>query len=297
MKTSGQFLLIFFLGSSLLLPLSSAQKKTNLLILTSIYPLYDFCRVISGDFFDVQLLLPAGVSPHHWQPRFSDMTKLEKAAALVHIGPALEPWVKDLVRTLKNRDLKLISFEDLCFLKEEEDQLDPHIWLDFQLDIKIIQRLAKALSDLVPAANQELHSRANEYIEKLKDLDSLYRKTLSSCRQRTIIVDGHGAFHYLTRRYNLKLISLHGLNPEAEMRPSKIKQMLDLIRQEKVKAIFFEAGSNPRLAHLIKNNSEIKILPLYPGHSALYNEKKEEAGFISLMKENLKNLKEGLSCD
>jgi len=297
MRASSQFLLIFCLGVSFLLPLPSAQKKTNFLILTSIYPLYDFCRAISGDSFDVQLLLPAGVSPHHWQPRFSDMTKFEKAAALVHIGPALEPWVKDLVRTLKNRDLKLISFEDLCYLKEEEEQLDPHIWLDFQLDIEIIQRLVRALSELAPAATQELHSRANEYMEKLKGLDSLYRKTLSSCRQRTIIVDGHGAFHYLARRYDLKLISLHGLNPEAEIRPSQIRQMLDLIRQEKVKAIFFEAGSNPRLAHLIKDNSEIKILPLYPGHSPLYNEKREDLGFISLMKQNLKNLKEGLGCD
>jgi zinc transport system substrate-binding protein len=297
MRVSGQFLFIFFLAISLLVPLSSVQKKPDLLILTSIYPLYDFCRTLSGDFFDVQLLLPAGVSPHHWQPRFSDMAKLEKAAALVHIGPALEPWVKDLVRTLKNRDLRLISFEDLCFLKEEEDQLDPHIWLDFQLDIEIIQRLVAALSELAPAATQELHSRANEYIEKLKDLDSLYRKTLSSCRKRTIIVDGHGAFHYLARRYDLKLISLHGLNPEAELRPSQIKQMLDLIRQEKVKAIFFEAGSNPRLAHLIKDDSGIKILPLYPGHSPLYNEKREDVGFLSLMKENLKNLKEGLGCD
>jgi len=297
MRTSGRFLFIFFLGVSFLLSLPSAQKKTDLLILTSIYPLYDFCRALCGDAFDVQLLLPAGVSPHHWQPRFSDMTKLEKAAALVHIGPSLEPWVKDLVRTLKNRDLKLISFEDLCFLKEEEGQFDPHIWLDFQLDIEIIERLVKALSELAPATTQELQSRAKEYIEKLKELDSLYLKTLSSCRQRTIMIDGHGAFHYLARRYDLKLISLHGLNPEADMRPSQIKQMLDLIRQEKVKAIFFEAGSSPRLANLIKDNSGIKILPLYPGHSPLYNEKREDVGFINLMKENLKNLKEGLGCD
>jgi zinc transport system substrate-binding protein len=297
MRTLGHFFLISILGLIFLLPLPSAQKKTDLLILASIYPLYDFCRVISGDWFDVQLLLPAGVTPHHWQPRFSDMTKLERAAALVHIGPALEPWVKDLVRTLKNRDLKLISFEDLCFLKEEENQLDPHIWLDFQLDMEIIQRLVRALSEIAPAATGELQSKANEYLEKLRELDLLYQKTLSSCRQRTIIVDGHGAFNYLARRYDLKLISLHGLNPEAEMRPSQIKQMLELINQEKVKAIFFEAGSNPRLAYLIKNNLGKRILPLYPGHSPLYNEKREAVDFINLMKENLKNLKEGLDCD
>lgn len=277
--------------------LYSKEKKSNPVVLTSIYPLYDFCRAISGEWLDIELLLPAGVSPHHWQPRFSDLIKLEKAAALVHIGPSLEPWVKDLIRMLKNRNLRMISFEDLCFLREEEGQLDPHIWLDFQLDIEIIHRLAQVFSELVPAVTHELKSRAEKYTDWLRELDVSYQKTLSSCRQRTIVIDGHGAFNYLVRRYKLKIISLHGLNPEAELRSTQIRQILELVSKEKVKTIFYESDANPKLAPLIKDKLGVKILPLYPGHSPIYNGRKEVSSFIDLMRKNLENLKEGLGCD
>lgn len=286
-----------FILNGFLWPLHSREKKSSLIVLTSIYPLYDFSQAVSGDWLDIELLLPAGTSPHHWQPRFSDLMKLEKAAALVHISPSLEPWIKDLIRTLKNRDLKIVSFENLCFLREEQGQLDPHIWLDFNLDLEIIHRLAKVFSELVPTATQEIESRAEKYGHRLKELDLNYQKALSSCRQKTIIIDGHGAFNYLAHRYQLKIISLHGLNPEAELRSSEIRQMLELVDKEKVKTIFYEVGSKPKLAPLIRDKLGIRILPLYPGHSPIYNEKKEILSFIDLMKENLKNLKEGLGCD
>lgn len=291
------FSIFLFLGMNLASPLHSREKKSKPMVITSIYPLYDFCRALAGDWLDVELLLPAGVSPHHWQPRFSDLIKLEKAAALVYIGPSLEPWIKDLIRILKNPNLEMISFEDLCFLKEEEGQLDPHIWLDFLLDIEIIHRLVRVFSELVPAATSELESRAEKYKERLKELDLSYQNALSSCREQTIFIDGHGAFNYLARRYQLKIISLHGLNPETELRSTQIRQMLELLDKEKIKAIFYEAGSKPKLAPLIKDRVGIKILPLYPGHSPIYNEKKESSSFIDLMKENLKNLKEGLGCE
>lgn len=273
------------------------NQRAKHLIVTSIYPLYDFCQALATSSFDVKLLLPSGVSPHHWQPRFSDLIELEKASALIYIGPNLEPWITDLVKTLKNRQLKLVSFEDLCFLEGEERQLDPHIWLDFQLDMEILNRLTKIFSELVPQDSPQIEAKSNQYKKKLAELDLLYKRGLSSCRKRTIILDGHEAFNYLAKRYELKIVSLHGLNPEAELKTFQLKKLLELIEKEKIKVIFYEAGRHPRLAHLIKDRIGAKILPLYPGHSPSYNDKKQAKDFLDLMMENLKNLREGLGCD
>ncbi len=291
------FSIFLFLSNDFFPTFPLKEKKSSPVVLVSIYPLYDFCQTISGHWLNIELLLPAGTSPHHWQPRFSDLMKVEKAMALVSIGPSLEPWIKDIIKMSKNPHLKMISFEDLCFLREEEGQLDPHIWLDFHLDIEIINRLAHFFSDLVPEATEELKSRAEEYIERLRELDLSFEKALSSCHQQRVIIDGHEAFNYLARRYKLKIISLQGFHPEAELKSSHIKQMLEFLAKEKIKTIFYEAGSNPKLAPLIKSKLRIKTLPLYPGHSPIYDEKRERLSFIDLMKENLKNLKEGLGCD
>ncbi|MCX7973411.1 MAG: zinc ABC transporter substrate-binding protein [Candidatus Aminicenantes bacterium] len=277
--------------------LYSWDKKNKITIVTSIYPLYDFCQAIASNFFEIKLLLPSGVSPHHWQPRFSDLIQLEKASALIYIGPNLEPWIADLVKTLKNKNLKLISFEDLCFLVEENNQFDPHIWLDFQLDLEIINRLTQFFSKLAPEVSKEIELKASQYKEKLREIDFFYQKTLSECRQRTIIIDGHEAFNYLARRYELKVVSLHGLNPEADLRSSQVRKLIELIEKEKIKAIFYEAGRKPRLATMLKDKIGAKVLPLYPGHSPAYDNLKKRKSFLELMMENLKNLKEGLECE
>jgi len=276
-----------------------SSEKNDLTILASVFPLFEFCEAIVGEHGQVELLLPAGVSPHDWQPRFSDLVKLQKADVLVYVGPSLEPWVKELVSSLKTNNLKLLSFEDLCSLQETEkpQELDPHIWLDFRLDIQIIERLVQLFSNLEPHLSAAFEANAASYVAKLQELDSLFQTGLGNCPQRTLIIDGHGAFGYLAKRYGLKQISLHGLNPEAELRPAHLRKVLEMAKQEKIKAIFFEAGSNPRLARRLSGELQLKVLPLHPGHNLSLTDRQLRKGFLDLMKENLKNIREGLGCE
>jgi len=274
-------------------------EKNKLTILASVFPLFEFCQAVVGEHGQVELLLPAGVSPHDWQPRFSELVKLQKADVLAYIGESLEPWVKELVSSLKTNNLNLLSFEDLCFLQETEKptELDPHIWLDFRLDGQIIERLGQFFSKLEPNLSAEFAANAASYASKLQELDSLFQTGLGKCPQRTLIIDGHGAFSYLAKRYGLKQISLQGLNPEAELRPAQLRKVLELIKQEKIKAIFFEAGSNPRLARRLSEELQLKVLPLHPGHNLSLADRQLRKGFLDLMKENLKNIREGLGCE
>ncbi len=274
-------------------------EEASLSVLTSILPLYEFSRAVAGNRAEVELLLPAGANPHHWQPRPSDMIKLQKADLLVCIGPSLEPWVDDLVRSRRNDKLRVLSLQHLCSLHEEEGrkELDPHIWLDFQLDQQIIEELVSAFSTLRPAYVEEFRHRANIYVSHLQELDELYQKVISSCAQRLLVVDGHGAFNYLAKRYGLTQISLHGLNPEAEPLPGQVSRVLALVESQKMKAIFYEYGTNPRLARVLAQKSGVKIIPLHPGHNLPVEERRSGKDFLRLMRENLEHLKEGLGCD
>ena len=51
----------------------------KLQIVTTLFPQYDFARVIGGDKVDVTLLLPAGMESHSYEPTPADIIKINKA--------------------------------------------------------------------------------------------------------------------------------------------------------------------------------------------------------------------------
>lgn len=293
------FLLISFSGFLLAPQAKEVREKNGPYVLASVLPLYEFAVAVAGEKLAVEFWLPPGASPHHWQPRPSDLRRLERADVLVYIGASLEPWVPDLLRSVKNQKLTVVSFEDLAFLQEEEkaEETDPHIWLDFSLDLQIIDRLVDTFSRRRPELAPYFSTNAEAYKTKLIELDQLYQQTISSCKHRLLIIDGHAAFGYLARRYGLEQVSLEGINPEAESRPRQLSRILEIIKEKKIKTIFYEAGSRPRLSRELSREAALKFLPLHPGHNLRPEEKAAKKTFLDLMRENLERLKEGLACE
>ena len=139
---------------------SSVQQKQTprIKMVTSIFPLKEFAHAVAGDWGDTDLLLPPGAEIHAWQPKPSDLVKLSTADVFVYIGAQLEPWAEDILRSVKNPDLHVIeASRGLPVIGHEEEGEehehgvgDPHIWLDFAYDKKIIDRIAEVLSRIDP---------------------------------------------------------------------------------------------------------------------------------------------------
>ena len=56
-----------------------APGEKKLLVVTTLFPLYDFVRTVGGDRVEARLLLPPGVEPHNFEPRPEDVVLLDKA--------------------------------------------------------------------------------------------------------------------------------------------------------------------------------------------------------------------------
>jgi zinc transport system substrate-binding protein len=65
-------------------------------VVTTIFPLYDWVRVVGGTNVQVTQLLPPGVEAHTYAPSPSDLRKIERAHLFVYIAPTLEPWAERL---------------------------------------------------------------------------------------------------------------------------------------------------------------------------------------------------------
>ena len=278
-------------------------------VVTSIFPLAEFAREICGDRAEIEMMLPPGAEVHTWQPRPSDIVNLSQADLLIYIGKDLEPWMHDILRSVKNPDLVVLEVSKNIQLRREyshqhdkqhhhseQEGIDPHIWLDFDLVLNIIDQIVDVLSQSDPENAGYFQTRASAYKEKIKVLDQKYFKDLRDCRQRTFIFGGHAAFGYLAKRYNLHQVALYGLSPDSRPTPKQLMEVVDLAKKYKIEVIYFESYVSNELAKVIAKEIGVRTSILYSGSNLTTSQIKEKTTFLELMEKNLENLKNGLLC-
>jgi len=290
----------------------SEDSPKRIRIVTSVFPLMEFAGAVVGERGEVSLLLPPGAEIHTWQPRPSDIVRLSSADLFVYIGSDMEPWMNDILAGVRNPGLKTLEashgislieveaagkFDPQAHEREHDHgAVDPHIWLDFQNDQVIVDRIAAVLSEMDPSGVTDFKKNALAYKKKLQALDETYMKGLKGCVHKVFIFGGHAAFGYLARRYGLQQVSLYGLSPDSQPTPKKLIEVVELAKKYNVKAIFFESYVSNELANVLAREVKARTLVLNPGANLSKEELKSGVTFFDIMERNLENLKDGLIC-
>ncbi len=303
---------LFFLRFFLILVIFGFQAQDldaakKIRVVTSVFPLLEFAGAVSGERGEVSLLLPPGAEIHTWRPRPSDIIRLSSADLFIYIGADLEPWLHDLLKSIRNPNLRVLEASRGIPLVDEEGIVhnvhehehgahDPHIWLDFKNDQRIVDKIAAVLSEMDTEGSSVFKRNAFIYKEKLQRLDQKFKDGLMDCVHRTIILAGHGAFGYLARSYNLRQISLYGLSPDSRPTPKKLIEVVELAKKYGIKVIFFEIRVRDELAKVLAEEVGARTLVLNPGANLTKEQLKSEKTFFDIMEKNLENLKDGLIC-
>ncbi|MEM2899475.1 MAG: zinc ABC transporter substrate-binding protein [Thermoplasmata archaeon] len=120
-NTKKQRFSIYLLGSVIgILILSSAfvvyvkspivvRDNDRLEVVASFYPLYFFSKEIAGDKGLVSMLIPDNAEPHAWEPKPSDIMKVDKADVFVYNGAGFEPWLGSLLKSSQNKKLIVVD--------------------------------------------------------------------------------------------------------------------------------------------------------------------------------------------
>jgi len=297
---------IIVLGLYLAIRFSAIPKNNNqkLTVVTTIFPLYDFVKVIGQDKVEVSLLLPPGIEAHNFEPRPSDISKINEADIFIYTGKLMEPWAEDIINGLSSKSLLVIDASASLFpvgtLIDNQSELsseqDPHIWLDFGNDKQIIQAIVEALiMKDVPNADY-YRAQASDYQILLSDLDSRYLAALQECKSREIIYGGHYAFAYLAKRYNLQYFSAQGISPDSEPTAQDFVKLSEQIKQNNIKYIFYVELASPKIAETIARETGAQMLLLNASHNVSREDLVDSKTFLQIMEENLNNLKIGLEC-
>ena len=94
----------------------SENKKIR--IVTTLFPTYDFSKEIGKDKVEVKLLLPPGIEAHSYEPTPKDIAEINNADIFIYTGDLMEPWVKKLLSSLNNKNLKIVDVSKNIELKE-----------------------------------------------------------------------------------------------------------------------------------------------------------------------------------
>jgi len=145
--------------------------------------------------------------------------------------------------------------------------------------------------------NQTVYQLATDaYVNQLTQLDEKYRTALANCQSKKIIYGGHYAFGYLANRYGLEYFAAQGIAPDAEPTAADLIALVKQLKTEKIKYIFYEELSSPKIAQTIASESSAQMLLLNAAHNLSKEQFDSAWSFLEILENNLANLKIGLGC-
>lgn len=269
-------------------------------MVTSFYPIYFLATQIAGSNADVTNLVPAGVEPHDYELTPQDLGNIQGSNLLV-VNGLLEPWFADVEENLKGENVSILNLsQQMQFLqatdKEESPSgKDPHIWLDPVRMIEMANLISAALIKIDPLNTEIYAANASLLDQKLADLDTEYKTGLSACSQKSFVTS-HAAFAYLAQRYGIEQMPISGLNPDQEPSAQDMKDIVDFVRTNDVKIIFFESLVNPALSETIANEVGAQTMVLNPIEGLTKEQTLAGGDYFTEMRNNLANLKVALGC-
>lgn len=290
---------------------ASFAADGRLRVAASLYPVYEFARAVGGDRIDLVNLVPPGVEPHDWEPTPAQIRTLNAADLFLYNGAGFEHWVEDVLGSLDNKALRAVEVSRGFPLLEAgahghgdsaghdehaEHEHDPHIWLDPAGAVHIVTVIRDALAEADPANRAVYEANAAAYVEELQALDAEMEAGLSRCRTRELFTT-HNAFGYLARRYGLTQHPIMGLAPDAEPTPRALREIVEEAKAHEVKFIFFESLASDRVARVVAEEIGAQTLVLNPFEGLTPSEVRAGRDYLSVMRENLANLRLALECE
>jgi zinc/manganese transport system substrate-binding protein len=278
----------------------------------------DLARNVAGDRAAVVGILAPNSDPHDYEPRPSDVEALVDADLVVKSGGDLDLWLDELVESSGSEapEVTLLDavetiegehgHEDEEHAEEEatgeedehaEEEVDPHWWQDPTNAILAVEALRDQMTEVDPDGADEYERNASRYIGELERLD----REIAACMDAVPaaerkLVTSHDALGYFADRYEVEIVgaTIPALTTQAQPSAGATAELVDLIREEDVKAVFPEVGVSSELEQAVADETGAEIGgELYS--DALGSEDTPGATYVGAMEANAATLAGGFS--
>jgi len=275
--------------SSLAISQAATLKVTSFSTITT-----DLGKNIGGNNIDLIPIVKPGVDPHEFEPSPSDVKEVSKSDLVLLTGKGIEGYLTKLQESAPKATFVDCgkAFPSLRMVDDGKEIEDPHWWHSIANVEKATEVIKNALIKADPDHAKEYETNAAAYLGKLADLDTWAKEKIATLpRDRRKLVTSHDAFQYFARDFGFKIYSIEGVSTEDEPSSKKVADLIQTIKDQGVKAVFFENIENPKVIAAITRETGAKI------GGELYADglgDKEATTYIDMMKHNVTTLVESL---
>ena len=248
--------------------------------------LTDFVRMVGGDHVDVHGILRPNVDAHDFEPSPADIAKLTAARVIVKNGIGLEEWFDS---TIKNAGTTATVVEATSGVATRDG--DPHVWQDPRNAKAMVHNIAVALVAADPAHAADYEANAAAYAAELDRLDAEIAARIGGLANKKIVTN-HDAFGYYIDRYGLDFVGsiIPSFDSQAELSAQDVSNVVKLIKETGVKAVFSETSLPPRTAEAIGRDAGVTVVA---GDDALYGDSLGPPGsdgdtYVKMLRHNTK---------
>lgn len=285
-------LTILFIGT-----LTSCLGSPRPDILTTTTILADIARNVAGDQLVTESLLPFGTDPHSYQPVPQDTKKIRESKVLIINGAGYEHSLDALLANAGDKKTLIEASTGLLLRTNpnNEQEVDPHLWLDPNNVIVYVDNIREGLTDFNPDGADVYQANARAYITQLQELDAWINGQVAQIPpQRRVLVTNHDLAEYFAERYGFKVVGtvIDSFSPDASPSAQQTADLIDRIKLFEVPAIFLDTPDNPTFAQQIAAETGAKVITDL--HLESLTEGAPAGTYIDMMRYNVAKIVEAL---
>lgn len=176
--------------------------------------------------------------------------------------------------------------------EESHNETDEHIWTSPVNEIIMTEKICEALCKALPEEKENFQKNAENYISQLKELDNEFRTIVENAKTNEIIFADKFPLQYFAKEYGLKYYAAFpGCGSDMEPSAKTIAFLVDKIKEDNIKAVFYLELSSHIVADAIETDTGAKPLQFNSCHNITQKQFDSGVTYVDLMKENVNNLK------
>ena len=301
MKNLARKLLTPLLATALLAAGSTAPAADKIPVVASFSILADLVRVVGGERVAVTTFVGPDEDAHVFEPKPADAKNLLQSQLLVTNGLGVDPWAEKLARAAGYKGKTITASQGVKARtmprengNQDKRESDPHAWQDPTNVVLYVRNISAALGKLDPAGATAYQANGEAYVKELQSLDRWAKDELSAIPPaKRKVITSHDAFGYFGAHYQVSFLAPQGLSTEAESSAKQVAQLIRQIQREKIRAVFFENMSSPKLLAQLSKDAGVTVGP------ELYVDALSQAGgpadsYLKLMRHNVTQLAAGM---
>ena len=251
----------------------------------------DVVESIVGDDARVDVLIPAGVDPHAFEPSAREAAGLRDATLVVAnglrleagLGPALDAARDDGVEVLEVAPLVDPLPFGAAHVHGDEDgdgddgdsddgdhgDLDPHVWHDPLRMAAAVPAIVDALVSADPALDTAaLAERADALVADLEAVDAEVVEILEVVPpERRFLVTSHDTFEYFADRYGFEVVGvvIPGGDTLASPSAADLAQLVEEVVDHDLPAVFAENVGSTALSETLAEEAgrDVAVVSLF----------------------------------